>query len=142
MRTEFKDWNATPNTKLVLFTSSSSASTAPQTAPSSSSASTSLKRQSSFKEKSPHDRHSTGSSSGYSSATTSIASSHAGYSSLPSSPNAKDRSSFLGDINSYFEGGNRIKNGEKFIIRGRRTTADGQKQYLIEWNDKSKLQLF
>lgn len=150
MRTEFKDWNATPNTKLSLFTSSSSTTAQQPTASTSANNtanSSSLKRTRSFKDKSPHDRHSTGSSSGYSSATTSITSAtHTGYSSLPNSPNAKDRSSFLGDINSsvstYFDCGSRIKNGEKFLVRGRRTKADGSKQYLIEWNGKNKLQLF
>ncbi|XP_063705304.1 polycomb protein Pcl [Culicoides brevitarsis] len=123
-RTEFKDWNATPNTKLALFNSSATSSaTQPST----------LKRSGSFKDK---DRHSTGSSSGYSSI---AGSSHTGYSSLPNSPNAKEKASL---IDTYFENSHRLKNGEKFVVRGRRTKPDGSKQYLIEWSGKNKLQLF
>lgn len=37
-------------------------------------------------------------------------------------------------LNLYFGGvSNRIKNGERFAVRGKRVSLDGRLQYLIEW---------
>lgn len=128
MRTEFTG-NGTPKTKLSLF---SSTSTAVASTSSASSSSSSMKRSHSFKD--TKDRHSTGSSSGYSSAATSIVNGK-GFSSLPNSPNGKNES--MDDMNATnMDSWDRIKNGEKFIVRGRRTNLDGTKEYLIEWCGK------
>lgn len=40
-------------------------------------------------------------------------------------------------LNMYFGAANRISNGEKFFIRGRRLCCDGRYQYLVEWEGMS-----
>lgn len=37
-------------------------------------------------------------------------------------------------VNIYFGAANRIASGEKFTIKGKRLTPNGQVQYLIEWD--------
>lgn len=62
--------------------------------------------------------------------------------SLPGSPNKNNTSEISiselqSSVNMYFGATNRIKNGEKFIIRGRRLCPDGRFQYLVEWDSMS-----
>ncbi|CAH0388322.1 unnamed protein product [Bemisia tabaci] len=39
-------------------------------------------------------------------------------------------------VHSYFGAASRISCGEKFIVRAKRTLADGRTQYLIQWNNR------
>lgn len=38
-------------------------------------------------------------------------------------------------VTEYFGAANRIENGEKFMIKGKRLAMDGKIEYLIEWQD-------
>lgn len=55
------------------------------------------------------------------------------------SPNtsSNDVSELQTSLTMYFNAANRIANGENFVIRGKRINADGEVQYLIEWEGVS-----
>lgn len=62
--------------------------------------------------------------------------------SIPGSPIKGAVSETISDLHSslnmYFGGvSNRIANGERFVVRGKRVSLDGRVQYLVEWEGVS-----
>lgn len=88
-------------------------------------------------EKSTNERHSTGSIT--------TPSTSNGFSSLPHTP-IKDSTMPILDqestISTYIDSIGRYPNGDKFLVRGRRTDTCGKKQYLIEWSGNNRASLF
>lgn len=88
-------------------------------------------------EKSTNERHSTGSI-----ATPSTSN---GFSSLPDTPIKNSTMPILDQepsMSTYIGSIGHFPNGDKFLVRGRRTDTCGKKQYLIEWSGNNRASLF